>query len=238
MNAHSLLHRPRPGVFFAAVLLLSLHPLHGQAPDSQTFRVGATSIAIPPPAGLTETGSDYRVLLEFLAPDNNRLVAAFVLPDDWKVLHGGNAPPMSTYALAEVPRRAEFADISPEFFQQVIGTVSQQFGAMVDGSLKDQQDSMNRKLQALGSDSGTITLDKPVQLGQLFSMPDAYGFGMIMPVSAKGATTKMVMVMSVMRVRNRLLFAYFYSVFKDPGTVQSIRDTTEQWTRAILAANK
>src|SRR5580700_403884 len=105
MNAHSLLHRPRPGVFFAAVLLLSLHPLHGQAPDSQTFRAGATSIAIPPPAGLTETGSDYRVLLEFLAPDNNRLVAAFVLPDDWKVLHGGNAPPMSTYALAEVPRR-------------------------------------------------------------------------------------------------------------------------------------
>jgi hypothetical protein len=65
------------------------------------------SIAIPSPLkDLSEIGSDYRVVLETLAPATNRLVAAFNRPEDLhQILAGGDAP-LARYALVEVPRLA------------------------------------------------------------------------------------------------------------------------------------
>lgn len=211
------------------------------APQSitPTYRVGTQSIAFPAPTpDLHETASDYRVLLEFLAPSNNRLVAAFVLPDELKVLQAGNVPNLSTYALVEVPRRAEFSDINSDLFKQIVDTLSTQFGATVESSLKGQQDALNERLKALNSGAATVTLDKPVQLGSFFSRPDEAGFGMIISVAAKGTPTNLVMGMAVVRVHDRILMAYLYTEYKDAATVQWTRTTTEHWADAILAANK
>ena len=86
-----------------------------------------------------------------------------------------------------------------------------------------------------------ITLDeaRAVQLGTLFSKPDASAVGMIMPVSFGGKTKKMVMGMIVIHVlQSRVLFIYTYAEYKDESSVQWIRNTDEHWADAILQANK
>jgi hypothetical protein len=58
-------------------------PAPAHVPAAQSYRVGLKSIVIPSPLSeMTEMGSDYRVVLEPLAPATNRLVAAFNRPED------------------------------------------------------------------------------------------------------------------------------------------------------------
>lgn len=209
------------------------------APAVPTYRAGLKSLTIPAPsADLAEIGSDYRVLLEPLAPDSNRLIAAFAHPDDLAAMRAGSSDGMQQYALVEVLRRAEFADITPEIFKQVADGMATQFGTTLDASLKDAQDQLNRSLKALNDNAATVSLDKPIQLGLLFSKPDACGFGVVMPVSAGGKTIKMATAVIVLRVQDRVVFAYLYNNYNDEDSVKWVRKTGEDWADAILAANK
>ncbi|HVU47472.1 MAG TPA: hypothetical protein VHD85_15170 [Terracidiphilus sp.] len=223
----------------AAMLFLPLATLNAQNAVTQTYRAGLRSIAVPAPTGdLSEIGPDYRVLFEPLAPDTNRLIAAFVLPDDAAAVRGGGVGALKQYALVEVMRRAEFSDVSPDLFKQIEDGMATQFGADLNASLKDQQNELNHKLKALNDNAATVSLDKPVQLGALFSKQDACGFGVIMPVSAKGTTVKMAAGIMVLRVQQRLVFAYLYTEYKDDTSVQWMGKTAEAWADSILAANK
>jgi len=227
----------RRALVLAFVSLLALR-LPAQ---SDTFRAGLKSFTIPAPsADLAETGSDYRVLLEPLVTNTNRLVAGFVSSDDLNLLRTSTGTALSRYAMVQVARRAEFADISPDAFKQFVDKFGSQFGATIDATLKDQQDEVNRRIKdrVLGLSAKTVTLDKPLQLGAFFNKPDAASYGLVMPVSVDGNTKKVVVNTIVLRVRQRLLFLYLIEEYKDESSVQWVRTTGEHWTDAILAANK
>lgn len=231
---------PRLILLATALLATSLClPGSSVAQDAPTYRAGLKSISIPSPTtDLVETGTDYRVLLEPLSPTTNRLIAAFVVPADLDALRSGRSAALNRYALVEIMRRSEFTDVTPEMFKQVADAIGAQFGAEVNSSLKDQQDEINRRIKALNSKPAEVTLEKPVELGTLFSKTDAYASGMIMPVTAGGKTTKMVMGMIALRVQARMLFVYTYTEYKDEASLQWIRTTDEQWADEILKANK
>lgn len=214
--------------------------LHGQTPNgssSDVFRAGGLSFALPSPdKELVEAGPDYRAVLEPLAPANNRLVAAFVLPAVLPALRTGTFPPLREYALIEVPRRAEFADVTPEIFQQIVDVVSKQFAGNLAGIVQEQQAAVNQELKALGN-TNSVTLQNPIPLGSFFSKGNASGFGMIMPVADKGSTVKMLMAMSVIRAHKRVIFAYLYTEYGGDSSVTWLRTVAEQWTDAIIKAN-
>ncbi len=210
-----------------------------KATEPQTYRVGLKSIAIPSPSkDLSEIGSDYRVVLETLAPATNRLVAAFNRPEDLnQILAGGNAP-LPRYALVEIPRRVEFVEVDSATFKTVADSVAKEFGANIEADVKSAQDDLNRKLKELNSNSAAVAIGKPLPLGILFSKPDAAGFAMVESVSGQGPETKIAMAIVVLRAQNRVLFLYLYSIYKDETTVQWLRNTSEQWADAILKANQ
>ena len=212
------------------------------APSSshnQTFQVGGKTIAVPPPSTeVVEVGSDDRVLLENFVPQNNRLVAGFLSPNDLPALKKGGLKTLDRYAIVEVPRRAEFKDVDRDAYKQIADAVARQFGTDLEAAMKEQEDAINRRLKSLSSEAATISLDKPIPLGLLFSKSDACGVAMIMPVSSQGSTTRMVMAMTVLRVQDRVLFGYLYTVYKDETTVQWMRKTTESWVEAILKDNQ
>jgi len=211
----------------------------GNTPTVESYRAGLKSIVIPSPTDeLSEMGSDYRVLIETLVPATNRLVAAFTRPDDIQTVLVGADRPLPKYALVEILRRAEFADMDEKIFKTVADNMGSQFGATLDSGMKNAQEDLNRNLKQLNPDAAGISLDKPLLLGTLFVKKDVCSFGAIMPVSAKGVTTRMVMEMTLLRVQNRLLFLYFYNAYKDESTAQWVRKTSEQWADAILTANK
>jgi hypothetical protein len=206
---------------------------------ASVYRAGALSFVLPAPTPeLVEAGSDFRVLLEPFAPATNRLIAAFIPPDQMSVLQAGNIPQPQRYALVEVMRVAEFRDIDSERFKQVAEGVGRQFGVDSDLSLKSGEEELNRNLKSLGS-TNPITLDKPIPLGTFFSKPDACGFGIITPASStKDGPLKMTTAVNVMRLHNRLIFTYLYAVYKDESTLAWLKTADKQWVDAILKANK
>jgi len=231
------MRNPLISALLATALLQACAGLLAQS--SITYRAGLKSFTLPPPtSGLVEAGPDYRVMFEQLAPTANRLIAAFSQPADLEILRAEGGAALGTYALVEVPRRAEFNDISPEQFKQIAESMGTQFGASVVATLKDQQDEINRRLKALNSAPGDVTLDKPVQLGTLFSKPDACAYGMLMSVSTGNKSKKMAMGLTLLRVQSRILFVYTYTEYKDESTVQWIRTTDEHWADIILQSNK
>jgi hypothetical protein len=230
----------------AALLLVSPCALGAQASGAgqtasaaaPTYRAGLKSIAIPPPTSdLVETGPDYRVLFETFAPNTNRLIAAFVLPAEAAALRTGGTEDMSRYALVEVPRAAEFKEVTPEMFKQVADAVATEFGANLDADIKAGSDEVNQRLKDLNSSVAGITMDKPVQLGTLFSGSDEDGFGLLMQASAQGSTVKMAMAVVLVRVQDRVVFGYLYTVYEDVDTVRWLSTTSHAWADAILRAN-
>jgi hypothetical protein len=197
------------------------------------------SIVIPAPtADLSELGPDYRVVIENLVPDTNRLIAAFLSAEDSANVRSGISKGFSRYALVENLRRAEFVEVDAETFKQVSDGMAQQFGATLNASMKDEEEEINRKLKAMRGVDTTMSFDKPLQLGAFFSKPNACGFGIIQQISAAGSSMKMVAGIMVLRVQNRLIYAYLYSAYKDEDSVQWVRKTSEQWADAILKANQ
>jgi len=235
-------------VFCIAAILLASLPLSAaqdqnstpaQATDVLTYRVGGTPLVIPPPTNdMVEMGQDYRVVMDVFVPEQNRLVAAFVTPNDLAIIKSGGKAMPSQYALVEVLRRGEFMDLSAKDYKDMADTLEQQFGAVLSTAIKEGEDELNRRIKEQNLDDAKISLDKPVQLGGFFSKTDAYGTGIIMPVTTNGVTTKVVAGIIFLRVKNRLLFVYLYSVYKDQGTVIWMRKTTENWADAILKANE
>ncbi len=210
-----------------------------KATEPQTYRVGLKSIAIPSPSkDLSEIGSDYRVVIETMAPAANRLVAAFNRPEDLHQILAGGDTPLARYALVEIPRQAEFAEVDSATFKTVADSMAKEFGANLGADTKTAQDDLNHNLKELNSKAATIAIGKPFPLGALFSKPDAAAFGMIESVSTQGPETKMAVAIVVLRAQNRVLFLYLFSMYKDESTVQWVRNTSEQWADAVLAANK
>lgn len=213
-------------------------PLHGQNKPQQTYRAGGLSFVIPTPGDLSETGPDYRVLLEPYAPNANRLIAAFLTLDDLQVLHTGKVPLSSQYAFVQVPRSAEFVDVDDQAFKQLLDGFDQQFAANVDANLKDGEEELNQRLKALTGKQQDIKLDAPVKLGRFFTKPDADAYGMIMPVSGNGITLQRAMSLCIMNVNHRIVFTYLYMDYKNEDTIKQLRASMEQWTDAILKSNQ
>ncbi len=95
-------------VLLLPTLLLPAVRLSAQTttPPTDTFRAGLKSFSIPAPsADLVEPGSDYRVLLEPLVANTNRLVAGFVTSDELNALRSSAGAQLKRYALVQVPRR-------------------------------------------------------------------------------------------------------------------------------------
>ena len=209
-----------------------------KAAAPETYRAGGKQFALPAPSSdLVEGGPDNRIVMENFVPDNNRLVAAFATPEDLAALRAGSKK-LTKYAMVEVPRKGEFAEFSAGDFKDLADGAAQQIGVAMDSAVSEGEETFNRRMKSLELDNLTVKLDKPVQLGTLFSRSDAIGFGMILPVTVAGTTTRMIAGVIFLRVKNRVLFAYLYGSYKDESSAQWIRKASENWADAILKANQ
>lgn len=201
------------------------------------FPVGDASISLPAPPGqgLVELGNG-RGYFDAAVPDSNRLMAAFVLEKDVPALHTGAGKVLTPYALVETLRAAENSSVSASDFKDLVDSVSKQIGAVLDSSFKESEDSFNQRMKSMNLNA-QVSFGKPVTLGTFFQKTDAYAFGMMAPVTANGTTTNMVVGTILLRVKSHIVFAYFYTVYKDDQTPGEVRAMSEHWTDAILGAN-
>lgn len=128
-------------------------------------------------------------------------------------------------------------DLEAEDFPQVAAGVKREFGGPASSSsFQAAEEELKRRLKSLNIDT-EVSLGKPVQLGTLFSKQDAYGFGMISPVSVGTRVMTMGMGGAVVRVKKRMLFVYLFSQYQNEESIEWLRSTTEQWADAMLKQN-
>jgi hypothetical protein len=82
-----------------------------------------------------------------------------------------------------------------------------------------------------------VNLGDSIELGSFFSVKDAFGLGLITPVSVGGKSMLIGKGAVMIRVKDRLLFLYLSTEYKNVATIDWLRYTTEEWANSILKAN-
>jgi hypothetical protein len=200
---------------------------------------GGVSVAIPTPEkSFTDVGSEKRNSFEFMVPSRNRLLCAFVLTDYLPQLRNP-AIGIDRYMVVEVSRNTDEkkAQITTAIFEQVVAVIKQEIGdsSQFNSTIHATTEEMNNKLKAV-QNSKDISIDKLTPLGTIFQTTDAYGFLFDGVVSSGGITTRIVAASILIKVRNRLIFAYVYGTEAE-SSLKWVQTTAEEWTREILAAN-
>jgi hypothetical protein len=183
-----------------------------RAADCNTV-AGGVPVVIPPPENqFLEVGADKRGLFEYMVPSRNRLLCAFVSVDFLPRLHDP-ASGMGQYMLVEVRRRLDEknTEVTSASFEQFVLSMKQQLGdfSALDQTLRTASEEVISKLKQL-SQSKDVSIDKPAPLGTLFQTSDAYAFAMLASVSSGGITMRAIDVSVLLKVKDRLIFAYIY----------------------------
>ncbi len=218
-------------------LFVSAASLH--ASDCSTV-AGGVPVLIPSPGKeFVEVNSDKRNFFEYMVPSRNRLLCAFV-PADFVPRLKNPASGMGQYMLVELSRSLDEknTEVTSATFEKVVLGIKQQFAdsSALNQTVKTTSEEISSKLKQLDP-SKDLSIDKPTPLGALFQTSDSYAFAMLVPVSSGGVTVREINATVLMRVRDRLIFAYIYGSGDDEKSLIWIEKTAGQWASDILTAN-
>jgi hypothetical protein len=218
--------------FWLALLFLgTCLPAIGADPE---VKAGGVVLVLPGPANdFAQAGDKLRTtFFELLVPSVNRLLSAYVPARTLAELDAGKTPgKLDVYAMVEVLRQAEYADCTPEIFDQVVSSMGS-----FDMTKVDVQQELDARLKALGSKP--IELGRPEMLGGIFRKPDAAGFAMLLAVKQDNSTSTMAGGIGLVRVKQRVIFLYLYNKYESPDTISWLHKNLEAWCDAILAKNR
>ncbi len=203
----------------------------------EAFKAGGTLINIPEPSDeMVEVGYDVREMMEVFVPASNRLLSGYMRPNDIpKFTSGDENFVLSRYASIQVARRGEYQDCTDSDFSELVDYFESSFSEDIAGIMKDSESELNQRMESLELEK--ITIDKPVQLGTLFSRKDAYSMGMISKYSKGTDSWTLVICTTFVKVKNRLLFIYVFNTYNDEKDIVAVTKLSEQWIDSILAAN-
>jgi hypothetical protein len=226
-----------PAKAFLAVLLFFAACLPAACADPE-LKAGGTAVAVPGPAGdFVEAGDKLRAaFFELLVPSNNRLLSAYLQRKALTQTSEGNRTVLDVYAMVEVPRRAEYADCTPQAFEKVLKSTEAYMGKWSAKNTGELEQELNNHLKTLGAKP--IEVGRPEMLGGIFRKSDAAGFAMLATSKVPGATDTMATGFGLLRVKQRLILAYLYRKYESPETVRWVRTNLESWCDAVLAKNR
>jgi len=199
-------------------------------PKIDGFKVGNKIINIPNPAGLIEMGNARTGLAPCIIPDN-RLVAAYIPPDDFKKF-GSSPLTMEIYAMVQVAKSWEDKEYTEEQFK---ADEKQMSTNLTQGDIKNLEKTLNDQAGKVGVTA--ITLGMPVNMGCSFSQKDAFSWSVVLPVSSNENTVTMAVSCSMVRIHGRVLFLYVYSRLDGKATVSNLTAVAHKWADDVLKSN-
>jgi hypothetical protein len=226
--------------------LLLLMTIHAHqllaATQSTTIELGGKTIHAPAPSGfheISELSPGTRELAETMTPATNHLLAVFVTEGDRGRILKGESPELSRYMFLQSPKDARPLDVSEAFFQQLAGEYKRQQAKLFE--------SVKAKIgleidKALGERYGaSLRFGDQVPLGVFLDRPNVVGSAIFskIQVSAAGSHRDELLVgaFSLMRVRERILFAYVYGRYGSQEDLEWVRSTSTAWVEQILHSN-
>ena len=185
-----------------------------------------------------EVGDRLRTtIFELMAPSFNRLLAAYapaktIIDLNERKTTGG----LDLYALVEVMRQAEYADCTQQAFEEMLKGAEASMGAFVTENVGQLEEEMNIRLKSLGTKP--IEVGRPEMLGGVFRKTDAAGFAMLVAIKQNDRSVTMAGAFAMVRVKQRLIYAYLFRRYESPDTVRWLRKNLDVWADAIVARNE
>jgi len=213
----------------------------------QSFLVGGKSISVPVPCtNMVEAGSEGRKVMGALYGKAwpGRLVALFVPPNDTQYFPAmqsgtldpktlGNYKPFARMANILVSGANEFRNASTEDFLAEANKTLKRSAKEREAVTKYAEKKFNAAVKA--DDKVTIG---SVQDEDFFLKDDACGHVLVIPVTNDGDSMKIAQGVSIVRVRQRIVYLYFGIEHKGVESVGEVRDIMEDWATRILKANE
>ncbi len=207
------------------------------APDPEAKAGGVPLVLPAPPGDFVEVGDKLRsMFFELLTPSPNRLLTAYAPPSKIDMIGKIKDPGLDGYGMIEVLRQAEYTDITPDAFEQVVKAMDTSLGKVAAEQAGVTADEINLRLKQLGRKP--IEAGHPEMLGGFFREADGAGYGMLTAYKQDEKTLTMASGMAVVRVKQRLIFAYIFRKYESPDTVALVSRDLGSWVDSILAKNK
>jgi hypothetical protein len=211
--------------------------------------IGRALVALPVPTGFVEPSRSLppmRTLGERMTPPSNRLLALFIAEADERDAREGRNPGMLRYYMAQTLRQTEEQSLSGAEFGQVKTLLRQQYQQLLSSVAGAAQGHLDNAMREIGRDAGQ---DLPsLKLGELrglevFDERDASISLLAMTKlgvqQAGGQVLEVPLAMSITtaRVKDKLVYFYAYSQYRDKADLDWLRATTREWLPQLAAAN-
>lgn len=212
------------------------------------YRLGTKSVLIPAPEGYEEASSqidDVRRFFEATEAPDLDLLAVHVPVDILERLKTGERFNLSLYTKVSVPKRLREIDISLSDFSKRVSALqgnsakvfdftSPEMKAILQGNNKSMSDFFEREAK--------MDLSQPVNLGEIAKTDESYGVLLLFKVKFEidGKQEELFVLggVSMVRIKQRLVFIYTYRRFNSNEDAELIRNFTKQWLGQIIKVNQ
>jgi hypothetical protein len=214
--------------------------------ETNTVRieVGDTKINVHAPLDfyeISELSPETRKYFEIMTPPSNSLLAVFVSEDDLGRIMKGESPNLQRYMILQTPRNFANNNISEMQFNQLVTYLKEQHNML----LSDMKDKIGSYLDDAAdqiSKDKDISLDmkigQQVPLGILFEKLGILSFVNLIKfqvtVDGKSVDSVVVASTSLLKVKDRILYAYVYSIYDNQEDINWVRAKTKEWMDLIL----
>lgn len=248
----------RSNLLLASALVFALGVgAHAQEHESKTVKSPKTSsssvqlgdklIVIPAPEGFEEAASQFKPIKDRFsateAPGNDMLFVHLPV-SDCDLLRKGSNPTYDQYTKISVFRAARALTVTSAMMTAAVADLRKEAVKFPDpnnATTQAMEKHVERALSDINAKQTKIDFTKPEFLGEFDDRSDVFSLLMLMTVKVNlggvEATTPMLMSVSYVRVKERLIFVYVYRKLDSKADVEPVKLLTTKWTSSILAAN-
>jgi hypothetical protein len=215
---------------------------------SSSVRLGEKVVVIPTPEGYEEATSQFKKIKDRFsateAPENDMLLVHMLAADCELMRQGSNAT-FSQYTKVSVLRQARALTVTSAMMAAAVEELRAQAVKFPDPNNPTtvaMEKHLERALSNLNSKQTTIDFGKPEVLGEFNVAPNVFSLLMLLNVKlnqagVEGKPTPMLMSVSYVRVKERIIFVYVYKHLESKADLEPLKAFTTNWTNAIVAAN-
>ncbi|MBV9959855.1 MAG: hypothetical protein JO360_15625 [Acidobacteria bacterium] len=215
-------------------------------PD-MVIKLGKASVILPPPEGFAEATSQIeslRRIWEATESSDLDFLASHIPTEDLAKMKRGEPITHPFYTKVSVLRKVREMDISPELFSGIVNSLQQNSGKIFDingPALKSSVRDANKGLDELLEQDVKLDMSQPVNLGEIEKTQNYYSTLLLIKsriqIGAEQREAVLLLSVSLLRVRQRVIYLYFSRLFKSEADIEIVKSQTVKWLKQVLRAN-
>lgn len=212
--------------------------------DTATLTLGTRSIRVPSPSGLVDGGTRFDHLKSrFVVTESpgNDMLAVFIPESIVPALEKGKIPPYDRWAKVSVLTKLRATDVNAETFRRFADEFEKMSPEMIDEKSPAFQNSIanaRKGLSGLLGQKVVINLSEPKSLGVFDRQANVWSMLIVSNLTDSEGTRPLLGSLTLLRVKQRLLFVYAYSKLTNENDANDLRRLSKKWSADILAANR